>query len=120
MHIDPGVDGLAKVLDLGCFAGFHNAAISGLERGTDDVGVDLPVSPLVDIRRRDSAAAKCLIVRKGNDPVAIEAEDAFLNLAEKASELRIAVVGLAPATALSFGGCTGAGGRGGHRWQGGN
>ena len=116
MNIDPDVDGFAEVLDLGCLASLHDTAIGGLKRCADDVRVDLPVRSFVDVGGCDSTAAERLVVGKGNDPVAIDAENAFLDLAQEAREMLVPVVRVAPAVALSEWRCTGAGGKVGISW----
>lgn len=97
--IEPTVDAFGVVLDAGLLGGAHDAAIDLLEVGADEMWIDLPKRSMANIGWGDPAAMARLLVRKGDDPVAIDADDPFGDLTEQAGEALMEQIFIAPAMA---------------------
>ena len=87
MDVEPEVEGLAEVFNVGRFAGLHDGAIGLFELRADHLGEDVPVAPAVQIVRCDPADPVGFVVRKGDAPLAVEADNRFGHLADEPRQI---------------------------------
>jgi len=100
--VEPGIDAFGVVLDVGLLAGPHDVAIELLQLSADEVWVDVPVrSGATNVGGSDPAAVACFLVREGDHPVSIDADDSFSDLDEEPCKALVPCVFLAPAMAAS-------------------
>jgi hypothetical protein len=62
------------------------------------MGVDIPVGPFAaDVGQSDLATVACFLIRKGDEPVSIDADDSFGDLVQEMSQTLIPYI-VIPAT----------------------